>query len=127
LIDFIHRYVPDWAIRVIIGLVIWVIACYYIVTPFIYDRVTYQNHQPFVAQMNTMNDYYKGEKIDSAKQFSFSKCVYSSYYLDNAYEINLWVASVGFYKPKEIVAMDSLINLPVYKSVCGDQPWKSEL
>jgi hypothetical protein len=126
LLDFIHRYMPDWAIRVVIGLVVWLIACYYITTPFIYDRVTYQLHKPYVVQMDKLNDYWKGEKISSSKKYDFARCVYSSYYIDNAYEINQWVASIGFYKPKSILVMGELINLPVYKKLCGKKPWKSE-
>lgn len=116
---------PDWAIRVVIGLIIWLVTCYYVVTPFIYDRVTYQLHKPYVEQMQKMHEYWKGEDTGNLKQYQFSQCVYSSYYIDNAYEINQWVSSIGFYKPKAILSMGELINLPIYKSLCGKQPWKS--
>lgn len=125
MLEFIHRYMPDWAIRVVIGLIIWLITCYYVITPFIYERVTYPLYQPYIEQMNKMHEYWKGEKRGNLKQHEFAECVYSSYYIEHASEINQWVATIGFYKPKSILVMDKMINLPVYKSLCGKKPWKS--
>jgi len=121
--DFIREYMPDWAIRIFIGLGVWFFICYYIISPFIYDRVTLPLRKDYVVSINKVNKYWKYEQ-DDEKIIEYANCLYSSYYIDNVYEITQWVFSGTYFKPKAIYSMDKLINTPIYQDQCGTKPWK---
>ncbi len=123
--EFIHRYMPDWAIRIMIGLVVWFVVCYYMITPFIYDRVTLPLRSNYVIEMKKYNKFWESE-IDEVAMKTYSDCVYSSYFINNVYEITQWVATITFYKPMPIYLMDKLINTPKYSMHCGEKPWKKK-
>jgi len=121
--EFIREYMPDWIVRILIGLAIWFVLCYYIITPFIYDRVTIPLRKFYIEEISKVNKYWKYEQEES-KLIEYANCLYFSYYIENVYEITQWVSSGTFYKPKAIYSMEKLINTPTYQETCGNKPWK---
>ena len=122
--EFIREYMPDWAVRVLIGLGIWFFICYYFITPFIYDRVTLPLRKHYIEDIVKFNQYWKYSQ-ENEKIIDYSNCLYANYFIDNVYEITQWVSSGTYYKPKAIHSMVKLINMPTYQDSCGEKPWKT--
>jgi len=122
--DFIHRYVPDWAIRIIIGLVAWFVICLFFIAPFVYDRVTIPLRKDFIVQVKQLNDHWENE-TDVYKSEEYANCLYAVYYKAFEIEFTQWIASATFYKPYAVRNMNKIINKPEYKVMCGETPWKN--
>lgn len=125
MLDFIHRYMPDWAIRIIIGLALWFLICLFFVAPFIYNRITIPLRKDFVQQASTLNKHW-GNRDNKTRSMEFANCLYASYFAHHEYEFTQWVATATYYTPYPIKDMEKLMNKNKYKKACGEKPWKNK-
>jgi hypothetical protein len=115
---------PDWTIRVILGLFVWFILCYFFITPFIYDRVTIKLRNDYVAKIDLYNQHWKVKDHPVVARI-FADCLYANYLDLYSMELTVWVSSIGFYSPVVVKRMEKLVNTNEYLSTCGELPWKT--
>ena len=126
MLEFIKDYIPDWVIRCALGIFVWYGVCYFIVSPFIYGRVTLPLKKSYILEIDEFNKYY-GNSYHYSKaetRISYGECLYSKFYETHSFEVALWVASAGFIRSTSILRMPELINNLSFKESCGAKPWK---